>query len=684
MEHVRNWLLPVVLGAGWVALSPTLAAWAGQPMSGAELVVGGAASVVAAVALGFRRRTPLVTLGVVTVVTVLGQLATSPDGLGVLPADLVALYSVTVRCRPVVAWRAAAALVVVKTLASLGVFGVGSDFALDAVGNLVLYVVILGGGHNRQRRLATREQAAQELRDAEQRRRNAAAVERHRLARELHDVSAHHLTSIVVSGGAAERLIDRRPELADEALTYAARTGRETLVSLRRLVTVLETGERDEDEPLGGRIAELAEAFTRLGQQVLVDVTPELSGPAAEAVFGIVRESLTNTLRHAPGAAVRVLVSREGDSIHLLVENGRATGTPSAGHGSRRGIAGMQDRAEAIGGTLTAGLGPDGGWRVQANLPSPTIPSATPDASAATTWGEGRYPVAPLLPPPPQTGPVGGWRDQWWSELGVTLGVTALAVGGTAGLIAEERPAGDPAAASLALLLALIPGLILLGRRERPWIVLAGVVVAAWLWPIAIALDWLPDALAPSLVMCVGAPLAAVYAVAAYGIEGGQTWLSVPAAAAGFGAAAGAFGLITPMDGETSRAGLAVFLGIVVAVVLAIPLLGCWAAGALVRQRRSQRLDHGGRALAELVRAAEVEVHTERQRIATGLHRSVLTRTSRMIGLAETGRLDGVTAEARSALAAMRELLETLDEPRAAAPRTPQPTTPQLSEKELF
>jgi signal transduction histidine kinase len=655
MEHVRNWLLPVALGAGWVALSPVLVSWVGTPMSKEEFVVGSAASVVAAIALGFRRHTPLATLAVVTVVTVLGQFATSQEGLGVLPAELVALYSVAVRCQPAVGRRATAALIAVKTLATLGAFGLGPDFALDAVGNLVLYVVILAGGQNRQRRLAGRDQDARELRDAEERGRNAAATERHRLARELHDVSAHHLTSIVVSGGAAERLVDRQPELAAEALTHAAETGRETLVSLRRLVAVLEIGERDQDEPLGGRIAELAEAFTRLGQQVLVEVTPEVSAPASEAVFGIVRESLTNTLRHAPGSAVRVVVSREGGRINLLVENGQATGAPSAGQGSGRGIAGMRERAEALGGTLTAGPGPDNTWQVKGSLLSPTTSISNKVGVSAV--------------------------DRWLAEVGVAVAVTAVAVGGTAGLIAEDFPSADAATVSLALLLALVPGLVLLGRRDRPWTVLAGVAATAGLWPVAIGFDLLPDGFAPALVMCIGAPMAAVYAVAAYGGGAAETWPSVPAAAGGVGAAAAALALVTPRDEETAGWGFAIFLMVMVSIALGILLLGWWAAGALVRRRRNRRLDHSGRALAELVRAAEAEVHAERQRVASGLHHSVLTRTSRMITLAEADDLEGVTTEARSALTAMRELLETLDEPGTPAPRTPQLTA---TDKELL
>ncbi len=646
MEHVRNWLLPIILGAGWIALLPVLAKSPELSMSNEELVAAAAASVVAAVALGFRRRAPVTTLAVITAVLVIGRLATPPLGLAVLPVDFVALYSVAVRRTTAVSWRAAGGLIVVQTLASLSMFGLSADFAADAVMNPITYLVILGAGQNRRRRLAARDHAAQQVRDADARRLDAAAAERRRLARELHDVSAHHLTSIVVSGTAAERLAGTRPELAAEALSYAADTGRETLRSLHQLVAMLATGGREQSEPLSIRIAGLADAFTRLGQQVVVDVTPDLTGPVAEAVFGVVRESLTNTLRHAPGAAVRVLVTHAGDRVDVLVENGKATGTATSGQGGQRGVAGMRDRAEAAGGTLTAGPGPDGGWQVRAILPA----------------GD-----APPLPRPGVR-----WQERWFGDFGVLAAVTVPAVGGTLILISEVAGL-DAATISLAILLALIPCLILLGRRDRPWTVVAGIAVAAWLWPLAIGLDWLPDALAPSMAFTVFAPVAAVYAVTVYGGDPALGALSTLASGGSAGLAAGVMVMHIPSE---DGPGFGLFVGGVIAFFLILVLLACWLTGVAVRRQATRRRDHTGETLARLVYATELEVHTERQRIAAGLHHSVLTRTHTMITLAEAGRLADVTAEARSALTAMRELLATLDEDGTPAPRSP-------AEKEL-
>lgn len=264
------------------------------------------------------------------------------------------------------------------------------------------------------------------------------------------------------------------------------------------------------------------------------------------------------------------------------------------------------------------------------------------------------------------------------------LAVSAVAMLGVAGVFYEEIPDADSATFGLALLLALIPGLVLLGRRERPWTVLVGVAVASWLWPVMVGLGQIPHEAAPLVAMCLGAPMASVYAVAAYGREDYPTWASVPAAAGGFGVAAGALVLVTPMEADLTGPGFAGFIMVLVSIALAFPLAGCWAAGAFARRRRNRRLDHDGRVLAESVRAAEAEVHGERQRIATGLSGSVLTRTNRMISFAETGHLEGVTTEARSALTAMRDLLETLDDPATPAPLTPQSTTTRSDEKRLF
>src|SRR6266545_1172092 len=188
--------------------------------------------------------------------------------------------------------------------------------------NFVILALVLALGRSRYRWRAARQEAADQLARAEADSRSAATAERQRLARELHDVAAHHLTSIVVTAAAAERL-PGQPELLTQALTFTANTGRETLAALHRLVAVMDV-DTDRAPPLLVRVAELADGFVRLGQPVTVqaDGDVELVPPAvAEAVYGIVREALTNALRYAPGAAVTVRLAGRPETLELTIDD---------------------------------------------------------------------------------------------------------------------------------------------------------------------------------------------------------------------------------------------------------------------------------------------------------------------------------------------------------------------------
>ncbi|MFH0252208.1 sensor histidine kinase, partial [Streptomyces chitinivorans] len=200
-------------------------------------------------------------------------------------------------------------------------------------------VVGTGTGLSRRRRLAARHAAAARLARAEAERDRASDEERHRLARELHDVGAHHLTSAVVTAEAARRLGGSRPELTAEALETAARDGRETLSALRELVAVMRTEAEGEPHTWNGRIAELAAGVGGLGGPVETDLRADLPGGLGETVFAIVREALTNTLRHAPGAAVRVVVGHHGGLLEVTVDNAAPPdgGAPHAS-GAVRGL----------------------------------------------------------------------------------------------------------------------------------------------------------------------------------------------------------------------------------------------------------------------------------------------------------------------------------------------------------
>ena len=209
----------------------------------------------------------------------------------------------------------------------------------------------------------------------------AAAAERARVARELHDVLAHSLGVVVVQAEAAEEALGRRPELAAESLRSIQRTGREGLVEVRRLVGVLREDETSLEpalrEPSRGAaaVAELVRGVSAAGLPVELDVDGSVEGlPAAPdlAVYRIVQESLTNVLKHAGASQARVYIARRPDRVCVeITDDGHGLADGSAdrsGDGVGNGLRGMRERVTALGGTFSAGPERDGGFAVRAEL----------------------------------------------------------------------------------------------------------------------------------------------------------------------------------------------------------------------------------------------------------------------------------------------------------------------------
>ncbi|MFI5798612.1 sensor histidine kinase [Streptomyces sp. NPDC051677] len=658
MESVRNWLLPLAVMAGQLLVWPGAVEWDGHQVVVADVTVAVAAGVAVTGALALRRRAPLIALAGVVVVAELGRLVVPADAVVVyaLVGEAVAVYSVAARTTLPVTLRAVGVLVGFEVLVSLAADGAGLAHRADQVVTAAVCLVAAGLGRGRARWLASRAEAAGRLERARAERRDAATAERRRLARDLHDVSAHHLTSVVVTVNAAGHLAGSRPELAAEALEFAARTGRETLDTLHRLVDTLRTAEEDDDGghvPLAERLGELAAGFVRLGQPVEVEVKVdveagveagvEVGQAVADAVFGIAREALTNALRYAPGAPVRVEVRdlRDGRLALTVVNEAHAAGSSGAGRGlgSGRGTAGMKERAAAVGGTVTAGPrpGPAGGWSVRAELP------ACPAHSGGTRV----------------SGLVGvDWR---FAEHAALLGVLAVPA---ALLFGESRDAGARLLLGALLLVQVLP---LLWRRRMPWAALAAVGAGVWGWP------WLPGAADPVWVLVAGgcALLAGVYAVGADGGTAWASWVAVPSAAVSLGGAAvTAAARDGVLDGRPVGP-LSVGVGVFALALLLLPPLGAaWLAGFAVRSRRTTVTGREDSELGQAVLDAVAAAHTERQRVAAGLRSAVLDRAAEMIRVAEEGRLDEVAPAAREALAAMRGLLGGLrDGTPAGEPR---------------
>ncbi|MET7419011.1 histidine kinase [Dactylosporangium sp. NPDC005555] len=199
--------------------------------------------------------------------------------------------------------------------------------------------------------------------------------ERLSIARELHDVVAHHVTGIVVQAQAAQLVARRDPAKAGESLAGIEAAGAEALAAVRRAVGLL----RDDDGDEGGwgvsagpeRITDLVRRFEGLGPAVHLEVTPHgdhWPPGVTGAVHRIVQESLTNVARHATHArTVTVELSEVDGSVEILVADDGAGGQLSTHSGY--GIVGMRERVEALGGKLSAGPAPSGGWQVHGTVP---------------------------------------------------------------------------------------------------------------------------------------------------------------------------------------------------------------------------------------------------------------------------------------------------------------------------
>ncbi|MER7559771.1 histidine kinase [Nocardioides sp. NPDC126508] len=220
--------------------------------------------------------------------------------------------------------------------------------------------------------------------DREQSAQIAAAIaeERTAMARELHDIAAHHLTGIAVMTGAVERQIDTDPAGAKESVRQVRTQSTAMLRELRGLVTLLRSPGQTEEASGHERLSHLpslVEDARRAGLEVsLSTLGPESAfeqvGPLAQlSAYRTVQECLANAARHAPGARCEIVVdSREPAEVAVTVRNGPPRTTPPDGPPRRRGLGlvGMQERADLTGSILEAGPTPDGGWQTQLRIPA--------------------------------------------------------------------------------------------------------------------------------------------------------------------------------------------------------------------------------------------------------------------------------------------------------------------------
>jgi signal transduction histidine kinase len=210
--------------------------------------------------------------------------------------------------------------------------------------------------------------------DRDARAREAVAEERARLARELHDSVGHALNVVVLHAGAAQRIIDKKPELAREALDSIETAGRQALGDIERMLGILRAPEEEaccDVTPGMSQLETLCDQVREAGLPVELVVEGEVRPLPASldlTAYRIVQESLTNTLKHAGKAHATVTVRYEESALALeVLDDGRGTTPATAGGG--RGLLGMRERVATFRGELEAGPRAEGGFGVRARLP---------------------------------------------------------------------------------------------------------------------------------------------------------------------------------------------------------------------------------------------------------------------------------------------------------------------------
>ncbi|MEU8483079.1 MULTISPECIES: sensor histidine kinase [unclassified Streptomyces] len=335
--------------------------------------------VLGAAALVLRRRAPMAVLAATSAVT-LAELITGDPRAPVAMSAVVALYTVAATTDRPTTWRVGLATMTVLTAAAM-LAGPLPWYSQENIGVFAWTGMAAAAGDAvRSRRAfvdAIRERAERAERTREEEARRRVAEERLRIARDLHDVVAHHIALVNVQAGVASHVMDKRPDQAKEALSHVREASRSALNELRATVGLLrQSGDPEAPtEPAPGldRLEDLVGTFRNAGLPVEVacaDRAVDLPAAVDLAAYRIVQEALTNVRKHAGAEAkAEVSVVRVGPNIEVtILDNGPGTAQPSADSGGH-GLLGMRERAAAIGGSCSAGPRYGGGFRVHAILP---------------------------------------------------------------------------------------------------------------------------------------------------------------------------------------------------------------------------------------------------------------------------------------------------------------------------
>lgn len=337
-------------------------------------------------ALLWRRRAPL---SVFVVATLSSMLLLAVTGAGGAPVAAVALYSVAVYRSARSCWIAfgASALALLTIDVTRGVLATApfTGVSVAHIGLLLIGTLLGINVGNRRRYLeALIDRSRQLLVERDQHGRLAAAAERARIARELHDIVAHSLTVVVaLSEGAIATKDGRRARSAMDAVSSTARGA---LTEMRAMLGVLRDGDA-ENPPILPVESESAHEVVTTAQHagfpatLTVTGTPDAAAPVRLAVSRIVQESVTNAMRHAPNASfVDVVITHAPGSVRVeVVNDGAPPGDAGAGG---FGLRGLRERVAHVRGSILVGPDGPGRWAVRATLPSAGAPDAPAPASA--------------------------------------------------------------------------------------------------------------------------------------------------------------------------------------------------------------------------------------------------------------------------------------------------------------
>ncbi|WP_149548124.1 sensor histidine kinase [Streptomyces marokkonensis] len=364
------------------------------PQEGSVLVAAGQSG---AVVLALRRPVPALWLSLVASLAgavllrrmlMAGQIdgfqwPWTPWGIA---AHLLILLLLALRVRTRVS-VAALALTALLTYVLQGLWGAWNYSPTGQTAVMLFAVAVVLGTALRGRREARAELVQQTTLTAEERARRTLLEERSRIARELHDVVAHHMSVISIQAQVAPHLVPEPTDELKENLAGIRQNAVEALTELRRVLDVLRSehaapGERsDAPQPTLDRLEALVENTRAAGLTVTTEITGERRPlpPGVElSAYRIVQEALSNVLRHAPGATAHVTLAYDPRGLRVEVVNtGPAREAPPSS-GAGHGLLGMRERAVMLGGRLTAGRWSGRGYRVDAYLPVSATPASEP------------------------------------------------------------------------------------------------------------------------------------------------------------------------------------------------------------------------------------------------------------------------------------------------------------------